>query len=179
MSADHKTVSLVVAMDENRLIGAHNGLPWRMPADLKHFKRVTMGHPMLMGRRTFEAIGRPLPGRSSIVLSRQPDYAAPGARVVDSLEAAWAAAGARRELMVIGGAILFAALLDRAQRIHLTEIHAAFEGDTWFPELPADEWICVRREDHERDPRNPHDYSFMVLERVPGALPAPLVQPAL
>lgn len=172
-------ISLVVAMDENRLIGAGNGLPWRLPADLKHFKRITMGHPMVMGRRTWESIGRPLPGRTSIVVTGQADYEAAGAVVVHSPAAAREAAGDCDELMVIGGARLFEQMLGEANRIYLTEIHAAFEGDTWFPELGPDEWACVSREDFDGDERNPHDYSFLVLERVPEALPAPLVQPAL
>lgn len=164
-------ISLVVAMDRNRLIGADNGLPWRLPADLKHFKRTTMGHPMVMGRRTWESIGRALPGRTSIVVTGRPDYAAPGALVVDSLAAARQAAGATGELMIIGGARLFEQVLGDADRIYLTEIHAAFEGDAYFPEL-GDEWMCVSRADHRRDERNPFDYSFLVLERVPEAPPA-------
>ena len=166
-------------MDENRLIGADNGLPWRLPADLKHFKKITMGHPIVMGRRTWESIGRPLPGRTNIVVTRQPRYAAEGAVVVDSLAAAREAAGDCDELMIIGGAHLYEQVLAEADRIYLTEVHAEFEGDTWFPELNEDEWACVSREDFARDDRNPYDYSFVVLERTPGALPAPLVQPAL
>ncbi|MDZ7840745.1 MAG: dihydrofolate reductase [Gammaproteobacteria bacterium] len=172
-------ISLVVAMDENRLIGAGNGLPWRLPADMKHFKQITMGHPMVMGRRTWESIGRPLPGRTSIVVTGRVDYEAEGAVVVDSPAAAREAAGDCDELMVIGGARLFEQMLGEANRVYLTEIHAAFEGDTWFPELGQDEWACVSREDFNSDERNPQDYSFLVLERVPEALPTPLVQPAL
>lgn len=172
-------ISLVVAMDENRLIGANKRLPWRLPADLRHFKRITMGHPIVMGRRTWESIGRPLPGRTNIVVTRQPGYAAEGALVVDSPEAAMEAAGDCDELMVIGGARLYEEVLAGAHRIYLTEIHAEFDGDTWFPELNEDEWVCVSREDFEKDERNPYDYSFLVLERVPEALPAQLVQPAL
>lgn len=172
-------ISLVVAMDENRLIGAGNGLPWHLPADLRHFKAVTMGHPMVMGRRTWESIGRPLPGRTSIVVTRQPGYQAEGALVVNSPEAAKQAAGDCSELMIIGGARLFEQMLAEANRIYLTEIHAQFEGDTYFPDLHEDEWACVSREDFEKDDRNPCDYTFMVLERIPEALPAPLVQPAL
>jgi dihydrofolate reductase len=172
-------ISLVVAMDRNRVIGRHNRLPWRLPADLRHFKRITMGHPIVMGRRTWESIGRPLPGRRNIVVSRQPGYSAEGAVVVDSFEAAKEAAGDCRELMVIGGARLYARALAEANRIYLTEIHAEFEGDTWFPELSQDEWACVSREDFDKDDANPYEYSFMVLERIPEALPAPLVQPVL
>jgi len=192
-------VSLVVAMDRNRLIGAGNGLPWRMPADLRHFKRITMGHPVVMGRRTRESIGRPLPGRANIVVSTRPGYEAPGALVAESYRAALEAAGARAgrlsdevreergedapgqsvEVMVIGGARLFEEALADAVRIHLTEIDAELEGDTWFPAISDDEWACVSREDFDADERNPWNYSFLVLERIPGALPAPLVQPTL
>lgn len=170
-------ISLVVAMAENRVIGANNRLPWHLPADLKHFKRITMGHPIVMGRRTWESIGRPLPGRTSIVVTRQAGYRAEGAVVVNSLEAAVEAAAESDELMVIGGAWLFEEVLGRADRIYLTEIHAELEGDTYFPGLNEDEWACVSREDFEQDEKNPYDYTFMVLERIPEALPAPLVQP--
>lgn len=172
-------ISLVVAMDENRVIGADNGLPWRLPADLRHFKQVTMGHPIVMGRRTWESIGRPLPGRTNIVVTRRTDVEAQGAVVVDSLESAKAGAGDCGELMIIGGAEIFEQALDGADRIYLTEIHAAFEGDTYFPEISEDEWACVSREDFEKDDKNPYDYSFLVLERIPEALPPTMVQPAL
>jgi len=165
-------VSLVVAMDENRLIGAGNRLPWRLPADLKHFKRITMGHPIVMGRRTWESIGRPLPGRTNIVVTGQPGYQAEGAVVVDSLAAAKEAAGDCDELMIIGGAHLYEQIMAEADRIYLTEIHARFEGDTWFPELDDEQWTCVSREDFARDERNPFDYSFMVLERIPAPVGA-------
>jgi len=172
-------ISLVVAMGENRVTGAANGLPWRLPADLKHFKRVTMGHPIVMGRRTWEAIGRPLPGRTNIVVTRRADFEAPGAVVVDSLEAAKASAGDAGELMIIGGAEIFEQALGEARRIYLTEIHAAFDGDTYFPQISEDEWACVSREDFDKDDNNPYDYSFLVLERIPQALPLTMVQPAL
>jgi len=172
-------ISLVVAMDENRLIGADNGLPWRLPADLRHFKKVTMGHPIVMGRRTWDSIGRPLPGRTNIVVTRRADFAAPGAVVVDSLEAAKAGAGDTGELMIIGGAEIFEQALEEADRIYLTEIHAAFEGDTHFPKISEDQWACVSREDFDKDDKNPYAYSFLVLERIPEALPPTLVQPAL
>jgi dihydrofolate reductase len=172
-------ISLVVAMDEDRLIGAHNALPWRLPADLKHFKRTTMGHPMVMGRCTWDSIGKALPGRLNIVVTSKPGYGAEGAVVVDSIEAAKGAAGDCDELMVIGGARIFEQVLPDADRIYLTEIHARFEGDTWFPQISEDQWICVSREDFHKDDKNPWDYSFMVLERMTAALPPTLIQPAL
>lgn len=180
----HMEISLVVAMDRNRLIGVNNGLPWRLPADLKHFKAITMGHPIVMGRCTWESIGRPLPGRTSIVLTGRDAYTAAGAVVVGSLDAAMRAALEAdpdcSELMVIGGAGVYEQILPEANRIYLTEIHAAFEGDTWFPELREDEWACVSRMDFDKaEDDNPYDYSFVTLERTPEALPAPLVQPML
>ncbi len=184
-------ITLVVAMDRNRLIGAGNKLPWRLPADLRHFKRITMGHPIVMGRRTWESIGRPLPGRTNIVVTRQGSFEAPGAVVVGSIDEAKEAAreaaermtgeagGEGNELMIIGGAGVYEQVLAEADRIHLTEIHAEFEGDTYFPEISNDEWACVSREDFEKDDKNPCDYSFLVLERIPEALPTSWVQPAL
>jgi len=158
-------LSIVVAMDRNRLIGRGNTLPWRLPADLKHFKAVTMGKPIVMGRRTYESIGRPLPGRTNIVVSRDPRYAAPGCTVVPSIDAALAAADGAPEIMLIGGAQLYAELLPRARRIYLTRIDAAFEGDTWFPELAPGGWREVERSDHAPDGQNPYPFSFILLER--------------
>lgn len=153
-------------MDRNRLIGRDNALPWRLPADLAHFKAVTLGKPILMGRKTYESIGRPLPGRHNIVISRNPDFSAPGCTVVASVDAALAAAGDVPEVMVIGGAQLYAELLPHAQRIYLTRIEAGFEGDAWFPELPGDLWRERERSEHAPDDKNPHPYTFLVLERV-------------
>lgn len=166
-------------MDRNRLIGADNALPWRLPADLQHFKKITMGHPIVMGRRTWESIGRPLPGRTNIVITSREDYEAPGAVVVASLDEAWAAAGEPDELMIIGGAGVYEQTLAKADRIYLTEIDAEFEGDTWFPELREGEWACVNRKHFEKDDRNPYDYSFVILERIPQALPASMTQPVM
>ena len=159
-------ISFVVAMSRNRVIGRDNRLPWHLPADLQHFNRVTMGKPVLMGRKTHESIGRPLPGRTNIVVSRDPEYRAEGCVVVNSIEEALRAAGDVEELMVIGGAEFFQQLLARADRIHLTLIEEDFEGDVLFPELEPDEWRELSREEHGPDERNPHAYSFRVLERV-------------
>lgn len=157
-------LSIVVAMDENGLIGADNRLPWHLPADLKHFKALTMGHPILMGRRTHESIGRALPGRQNIVLTHRPGYRAEGCTVVNDLKQAYGAAG-KQELMMIGGAKVYEQVLPSARRIYLTRIHHAFEGDTFFPETDWPEWHETRREDHAPDERNPYDYSFILLER--------------
>ena len=162
-------ISLIVAMDRNRLIGRGNALPWHLPADLAHFKSITMGKPIVMGRKTYESIGRPLPGRHNIVISRNPDFSAPGCTVVASVDAALAAAGDVPEIMVIGGAQLYAELLPRAQRIYLTRVDAVFEGDAWFPALDARVWRECQHAEHAPDDRNPHAYAFLVLERVPAA----------
>ena len=157
--------SLVVAMDRNRVIGRDNHLPWRLPADLAYFKRVTMGHPVIMGRRTWESIGQPLPGRHNIVVSRTPGYEAPGCTVVDSLDAAWQAAGAADEACVIGGTSVFAEALPVADRIHLTEVDAEVEGDTWFPQFDRGEWREREVERHAADARNEHAFRILVLDR--------------
>ena len=157
--------SLVVAMARNRVIGRDNALPWRLPADLAYFKRVTMGHPVIMGRRTHESIGRPLPGRSNIVVSRNRAYSAPGCLVVPSLEAAWEAAGDAEEAAVIGGTSLFAAALPSANRIHLTEVDAEVPGDTWFPEFDRSQWTETEVERHPRDERNEYPFRIVRLER--------------
>jgi dihydrofolate reductase len=158
-------VSVVVAMDENRVIGADNRLPWHLPADLRHFKSLTMGHPLLMGRRTHESIGRPLPGRRNLVLTHRSGYRARGCTVVHDLDAAREAAGFEAELMVIGGAEVFRQLLPEAGTIHLTRIHHVFDGDTYFPELAPREWREVARQEHAPDAANRYAYSFIRLER--------------
>lgn len=158
-------VSLVVAMGRNRVIGRDNALPWHLPADLRYFRAVTLGKPVVMGRRTHESIGRPLPGRDNIVISRDPAYRAEGCVVLPSLEAAYEHGRASAELMVIGGASLYRQALARAQRIYLTEIGAEFEGDTFFPALEAADWREAARDDRPADGKNPYPHSFVVLER--------------
>ena len=159
-------ISLIAAMDRNRLIGAENRLPWHLPADLQHFKALTMGKPIIMGRRTFESLGRPLPGRHNIVVTRDSTYFAEGCTVVSSVDQALAAASRHSEAMVIGGAALYGQLVARAQRIYLTLVDGEFEGDVFFPALAADEWRELERESIEPDERNPYPYSFVVMERV-------------
>jgi dihydrofolate reductase len=136
-------VSLIAALAKNRVIGAGNALPWRLPEDLKHFKALTMGHPVIMGRKTFESIGKPLPGRTNIVVSRSPGFAAEGCTVVESPRAALNAAfagGGGEEAFVIGGAELYGALLDSADTMYLTEIEQTVDGDAWFPEFDREQW---------------------------------------
>lgn len=158
-------LTLVVAMADNRVIGHRGGMPWHLPADLHYFKRTTLGKPIVMGRLTHEAIGRPLPGRHNIVISTRSDYRAEGCTVVASLDAALDAAGDVPEVMLIGGGQLFRQVLPRAVRIHLTEVHARPEGDVHFPELDPTEWRETHREAHPADARNPCPYDFVVLER--------------
>jgi dihydrofolate reductase len=161
-------LTAVVAATENDVIGRDNGMPWHLPADLKHFREITLGHPVLMGRRTFEAIGRPLPGRRNLVLSRSGAFAAPGVEVVHSLDEALSVVGDVPELMIIGGAALYALALPRTDRVHLTRLHMMVDGDVRFPALPDSEWREVSRSPRRpADERNACDMSFLVLERRP------------
>ncbi len=157
-------ISLVVAAADNQVIGRGNELPWRLPADMQHFRAVTMGHPILMGRKTFESIGTALPGRRNIVLSRGAPIPVPDVETVASLEAALALCG-DAEIMVIGGAQIYASVLPLAQRIYLTQVHAQPEGDAWFPVLDLAQWQEVAREARPADARNAFDLSFVTLER--------------
>ena len=155
-------------MDRNRVIGRDNALPWKLPADLAYFKRVTMGHPVVMGRRTYESIGKPLPGRLNIVVSRNRGFTAPGAVVVASLDEAWKAAGDAAEVSVIGGTSIFAETLPIADRIHLTEVQAEVPGDTWFPEFDRSQWREREVERHAADERHAHPFRILVLDRKRG-----------
>jgi len=165
-------VTLVAALARNRVIGARNALPWRLPADLRRFKALTLGHPVVMGRRTYESIlaslGRPLPGRLNIVVTRSPDYAAPGCIVAASPEAALAAAGPADEVFVIGGAELYRLALPVADRLQLTEIDADYAGDAWFPELAPGDWRETARESHPPGAEFAHAYAFVLYERIRG-----------
>ena len=156
-------------MDTKGVIGRDNGLPWHLPADLQYFKQTTMGKPILMGRKTHESIGRPLPGRTNIVITRDTGYRAAGCVVVNSIDAALAAAGEQDEIMVIGGAEFYRQVLPHTDTIYLTRIHESFDGDTFFPELNGANWHEVERSDHAADAKNPHDYSFIRLDRVRSA----------
>ena len=161
-------------MTPERVIGKNGGLPWKLPADLRSFRKRTMGHPVIMGRKTFESIGKPLDGRLNIVLSLSNDYVAEGCLVVRSPEEALRRAVRAsdlsidpKEIMVIGGAAVFEAFLPRAGRLYVTWVHASIDGDTFFPPTDWSLWQEVERADHRADERNPHDYSFVVLEPRP------------
>ncbi|HHQ4711328.1 type 3 dihydrofolate reductase [Aeromonas veronii] len=160
-------ISMIAAMAHDRVIGKDNQMPWHLPADLAHFKRVTLGKPVLMGRKTFESIGRPLPGRRNLVISRNPDYQAEGIEVVGSVEAALAllAGSSVEELMVIGGGHLYAEMLPNADCLYLTRIDLAVEGDTRFPAFDDGQWQRVDCESHPADEKNPHPYSFETWQR--------------
>ena len=158
-------IALIVAMAENRVIGRNNLLPWRIPADLRHFKALTLGKPVIMGRKTYESIGRPLPGRDNIVITADSGYQAEGCQVVHSVEQALEAAGSCEEAMIIGGANLYRQTLENADRLYLTLVKAEPEGDTWFPEIELQQWREIERQAHTADESNEYDYDFVVLER--------------
>lgn len=161
--------SLVVAVARNGVIGRDNALPWRLPADLAHFRKVTMGRPIVMGRRTFESIGKPLPGRTNIVVTRNPGFRPTGCTVVNSLDEAWRAAGEAEEVCVIGGTSLFEETLPVADVIHLTEVEANVEGDTFFPTFDRGDWEAKEVGRHPADDRNAYPIRILELTRRNGA----------
>ena len=158
-------LSVIVAVARNGVIGRDNKLPWHLPADLKHFKEVTMGRPVVMGRKTFESIGRPLPGRKNIVVTRNRDFVANGCEVVSSLDAAIAMCADAAEIFVIGGAQLYAEAIDRAARLYITRVEADIEGDTHLPSIAPAAWKIVSSEPRSPDERNALPMRFEVLER--------------
>lgn len=157
-------ISIIVAMGKNGVIGLDGGMPWRISADLKHFKAVTMGKPIIMGRKTHESIGRALPGRTNIVITRQADYETQGAEVAGSMAAALEVAGDAEEAMIIGGAEIYRAALPGADRIYLTEVAGEPEGDVYFPRFERGEWEEIEREEFPAVGDAPA-FSFVVLER--------------
>lgn len=162
---------MIAAIDKNRLIGNGPHIPWRLPADLQHFREMTIGKPVVMGRKTFETLPRPLAKRRNIILTRNHDYKAPeGCIVAHSVEDVIKTAEAlsennTTELMICGGAPIYAAFLPHASRLYLTQIHATFEGDVYFPAFDWNEWKEVKRTDCEADEKNPYSYSFLFLEK--------------
>ncbi len=162
-------LSLIVAMDKNELIGVNGRIPWHLPDDMKWFRQQTLGKPVIMGRKTFESIPdrfRPLPGRHNIVLSRHNDYEAEGVTAVHSIEAALAAAGDVAEIVVIGGAELYAQVLPQADRLYLTLIDAEFVGDVHFPEIDPAEWCEIYRQEHPADDRHDCPFTWLIWERI-------------
>ena len=164
-------LSLICAMASNGIIGRNNGLPWHLPEDLRYCKATTMGHSIIMGRKTWESIGRPLPGRTSIVVTRDADYVAEGAKVVHSMQDALrlaesiAVIDGTEQAFVIGGAALYATAMPIADRFHLTRVHAEVEGDTVLSGFDESEWREVARDDFQRNKANPFDYSICILEK--------------
>lgn len=161
-------ISVIFAMGNNRVIGIENRLPWRMPADLRYFKKITLGKPVIMGRLTFESLGRKaLPGRENIVISSQQNFQAPGCVVTPNLDTVFTLPQIKKasEIMVIGGASLFAQCLPLATRLYITRIHADFPGDSYFPDFDLKDWQEVSRENHTADEKNPYPYTFLNLVR--------------
>jgi dihydrofolate reductase len=163
---DSPRLSIIVAMARNRVIGARGLIPWHLPGELERFKRITMGHHVVMGRKTWEAIGRPLPGRTSVIITRQSGYRAPGAMVVHSLDEAIAACRGDDEIFVIGGAEVYAQALPRAGRLYLTVVEADVEGDTRMPELDAGSWCETATQSFAADERHAYPYRCSIHERV-------------
>jgi len=158
-------ISLIVAVSRNNVIGKGGVLPWRLSDDLRHFKATTLGKPVIMGRKTWESIGKPLPGRQNIVISRQRDFVAKGCEVAATADAAITLAGDAQEIMVIGGTQVYAMFLPRADRLYVTRVHAVVEGDAFFPAIDDGEWTLLTDELHWSDEKNDHAFSFRIYER--------------
>jgi dihydrofolate reductase len=156
-------ISFVVAMDKNRGIGKNNDLPWYLPDDLRHFKKVTMGKPIVMGRKTYESIGKPLPGRENIVVTRDASYKAEGTTIIHSVDEVLSRKA--DEICVIGGTEIFKMFLPAADRLYITEIHETFEADTFFPELDEEQWEEVSRNAGTVDEKNKYPHDFVVYEK--------------
>ncbi len=158
-------LSIIAAMSANRVIGSNNDLPWRLPADWKRFKSLTMGHHLIMGRKTFESIGQPLPGRTTVVSTHQTGFAPTGVLVAHSIDQALQMVVGDNEVFVAGGAQIYQQMLPRADRLYLTSIHEEFEGDTDFPEFEESDWQLISEEGYEPDEKNLYPYTFLVYEK--------------
>ena len=162
-----KRLSIIAAVAANGVIGRANGLPWHLAGDLKWFKKLTLGHHMIMGRRTFDSVGKPLPGRTTVVITRDPSFSAPGVIVARSVEEALEIAAGDEEAFICGGAEIYRQTLHRANRMYITQVHADVEGDTFVPEFDdVNDWRLVDREDFEADENNDYAYSFLTYDRV-------------
>jgi len=165
-------VSIIVALSETRVIGYRNQLPWQLPADLAYFRRMTLGKPIMMGRKTYESIGRPLPGRDNYIITRNANYTVPGAQVFPSVAAALASvSGDVEEVMVMGGGQIYQAVLAQAQRLYMTWVEGEFEGDTYFPDYDASAWTLLSSDPHVADHQHAHAYTFKIFQRKSGILP--------
>ena len=158
-------LSIIAAMDKNRVIGKDGNLPWHISSDLKNFKKITMGKPILMGRKTHESIGEVLPGRENIILTKKRNYFVEGCIVKNDLDEVLSNFKKVSELIVMGGATLYEQTLDKAEKLYITEVRACIEGDIFFPEYDPDQWVEISRNSFEADENNEYDYSFTVLER--------------
>jgi len=159
-------ISMIAAMTEDRVIGIKNTLPWKLPNDMKWFRKNTMGKPIVMGRKTFESFGaKALPGRTNIIISRDKSYQAKDSIVVHSIDEALKAAGDVEEVMIIGGASFYEQMLPKADRLYLTFVQAELEGDAWFPEINNNDWNKVERINHKKDQKNRYAHSFIILDR--------------
>lgn len=158
-------ISLIAAMDRNQLIGNNNQLPWHLPADFAHFKKVTMGKPIVMGRKTFESIGKPLPGRKNIVLTRNPELKFDGVDCVKDFSHAVSLVTDAEEIMIIGGSAIYEMLLPEANRMYLTYVDAEFTGDAWFPEFDKKQWFEKEVVEHPVDEKNLYACRFVTLEK--------------
>lgn len=158
-------ITLVVAAAENNAIGKNNQMPWHLPNDFKYFKKSTIGHSIVMGRKTFESIGKPLPERRNIILTRDQQYQNPEIDIANSIGEVLTYCRDEREIFIIGGADIFKQALPLAQKVLLTRVHATIDGDTFFPELAASEWELVSQEEHKKDEKHAYDYTFEVWQR--------------
>ena len=159
-------ISCIVAIDAAGAIGYQNQLPWHMPADLKHFKEITYGKPIVMGRKTYESIGKPLPHRENIIITRDKDFTALGCHVYSSIDSALADYAHSPEIMIIGGATIFAELLPKADRLYLTEIDHHFTADTFLPRINYEQWRVIQKTSHTADEKNPYNYTFLTFEKI-------------
>ncbi|MFY9177159.1 MAG: dihydrofolate reductase [Caldicoprobacterales bacterium] len=162
-------ISLIVAMDRNRLIGNNNRMPWRLPKDLAYFRQLTLGHTVVMGRKTFESIGKPLDGRKNIILTRNKEYFKEGCIIAHSIDEVFRDIRNESECFIIGGAEIYSAFLPYAEKLYITYIDHEFEGDTYFPQINNKEWEMVSRISGKRDYKNPYDYYFKVYKRKKGS----------
>ena len=172
-----KRLSIIAAVAANGVIGRANGLPWHLNGDLKFFKATTLGHHMIMGRRTFDSVGKALPGRTTVVITRDPAFAAPGVIVVASVDEALKVAANDDEPLICGGAEIYRQTIHRADRMYITQVHADVEGDTYFPDFDdVNEWKLVDREDFEADDKNDYAYSFLTYDRAAPAAQHPIAE---
>jgi len=158
-------ISIIAAADEKGAIGFKGNIPWYLPADFKRFKELTVGHPVIVGQKTFESIGKPLPGRTNIVISNIPDYRAEGCLTAHSFGDAVSLAGDAEEVFIIGGGQIYRLALPAANTIYLTRVHGTFEGDVFFPNIDENEWRLVSSEPQKKDEKNPIDYTYLVYRR--------------